>query len=78
MALSGWAADYVKLVLAVGRHDADFVEAYYGPEAWKAVAEVGHPRPLVALASEAQRLQRGIAACAVPVDAALRRDHLLG
>ena len=29
------AEDYVKLVLAVGQHDADFVDAYYGPPEWK-------------------------------------------
>jgi hypothetical protein len=26
---------YVKLVLAVGQHDADYVDAYYGPPDWK-------------------------------------------
>ena len=26
---------YVKLVLAVGQHDADYVDAYYGPAEWK-------------------------------------------
>ncbi|HEU4687793.1 MAG TPA: hypothetical protein VFS23_05505, partial [Vicinamibacterales bacterium] len=25
------AQDYVKLALAVGQHDTDFVDAYYGP-----------------------------------------------
>ena len=30
------AESYVKLVLAVGRHDADYVDAYYGPPEWKA------------------------------------------
>jgi hypothetical protein len=29
----------VKLVLAVGRHDADYVDAYYGPPEWKAQAD---------------------------------------
>ena len=29
------AEDYVKLVLAVGQHDADYVDAYYGPPEWK-------------------------------------------
>ena len=33
------AEAYVKLVLAVGRHDADYVDAYYGPPEWKAEAE---------------------------------------
>jgi hypothetical protein len=29
------AEDYVKVVLRIGQYDADFVDAYYGPEAWK-------------------------------------------
>jgi hypothetical protein len=29
------AESYVKLALAVGQHDADFVDAYYGPAAWQ-------------------------------------------
>ncbi|MDO8549821.1 MAG: hypothetical protein Q7S39_06700, partial [Ignavibacteria bacterium] len=32
---------YVKLVLKIGQHDADFVDAYYGPEEWKP-AELTH------------------------------------
>jgi hypothetical protein len=33
------AEEYVKLVLAVGQHDADYVDAYYGPPEWKKAAE---------------------------------------
>lgn len=33
------AESYVKLVLAVGRHDPDYVDAYYGPEEWRRQAE---------------------------------------
>jgi hypothetical protein len=33
------AERYVKLVLAMGRHDADYVDAYYGPAEWKKEAE---------------------------------------
>ena len=32
------AEQYVKLVLAVGQHDADYVDAFYGPDEWKADA----------------------------------------
>ncbi len=32
------AERYVKLVLAVGVHDADYVDAYYGPPEWRAAA----------------------------------------
>ena len=30
---------YVKLVLAVGKHDPDYVDAYYGPPEWKAASD---------------------------------------
>jgi hypothetical protein len=33
------AEQYVKLVLAMGQHDADYVDAYYGPPEWKKDAE---------------------------------------
>jgi hypothetical protein len=32
------AERYVKLVLALGQHDPDYVDAYYGPAEWKAQA----------------------------------------
>ncbi len=35
------AENYVKLVLKIGQHDADYVDAYYGPEEWKP-AELKH------------------------------------
>ena len=34
------AEQYVKLVLALGQHDADYVDAYYGPPEWKKEAAV--------------------------------------
>ena len=33
------AEEYVRLVLALGQHDADYVDAYYGPPEWKKAAE---------------------------------------
>ena len=78
MPLSEWAIDYVNLVLAVGRHDGNFVDAYYGPKSWQAAAEAGAPRPLTELRAEAQRLLEGIAATAAQGDDLLRRDYLLG
>jgi hypothetical protein len=33
------AERYVRLVLAVGQHDADYVDAYYGPPEWRTEAE---------------------------------------
>jgi hypothetical protein len=32
------AERYVRLVLALGNHDSDYVDAYYGPDAWRAEA----------------------------------------
>ena len=37
--MNGIAERYVKLVLALGQHDADYVDAYYGPPEWKKEAE---------------------------------------
>jgi hypothetical protein len=78
MPLSTWATDYVHLVLATGRHDPDFVDAYYGPPAWKAAAEAGEPRPLPALRAEAERLLDGVAAAEAGPDEVVRRDYLQG
>lgn len=36
--LADVAERYVKLVLAMGQHDASYVDAYYGPPAWQADA----------------------------------------
>ena len=33
------AERYVKIVLALGQHDADYVDAYYGPPEWRKEAE---------------------------------------
>ncbi len=33
------AESFVKLVLAVGQHDADYVDAYFGPEEWQREAK---------------------------------------
>lgn len=78
MSLAEWAIDYVNLVLAVGRHDPDFVDAYYGPQAWKTRAETGEPRPLPELCAEARRILEGVAGSELLHDEALRRDYLLG
>ena len=37
--LDAIAETYIRLVLAVGQHDGDYVDAYYGPESWKTEAE---------------------------------------
>ncbi len=37
--LNRLAESYVRLVLAVGQYDADYVDAFFGPEEWKTEAE---------------------------------------
>ena len=59
------AADYVKLVLAIGQHDPDYVDAYYGPPEWKKSA-AGAKIPLDRLASKAAELSAAVSRVAVP------------
>jgi hypothetical protein len=76
------AERYVKLVLAVGQHDADYVDAFYGQAEWRKEAEI-HKMPLatidhLALAVEAD-LKSSSAAAPLAKDAdlwALRRQYL--
>ncbi len=42
-AMNQVAEDYVKLALAMGPHDADYVDAYYGPEELKTAGESEFP-----------------------------------
>ena len=54
------ASQYVRLVLAMGLHDKDYVDAYYGPPAWKAEVEASNPS-LDAIAERAQVLSAWLA-----------------
>ena len=47
---------YVRLVLAVQRHSPYYMDAYFGPSAWRAEAQRGRPRPVVDLLALARRL----------------------
>ena len=58
------AEAYVKLVLAMGQHDPDYVDAYYGPPEWKKQAE----KPLDAIALEAGKLRDQLAKIPKPAD----------
>jgi hypothetical protein len=71
------AEDYVKLVLDVGQHDGDYVDAYYGPSEWKAAAATAK-QPLTVLATRAAALLRQLEAISAPGDemARLRRHYL--
>lgn len=60
--MSAIAESYVKLVLAVGQHDANYVDAYYGPAEWKAAAEAAGKRPLGELRAAAHELLGKLAA----------------
>lgn len=55
-AMNRIAESYVKLVLAVGQHDPDYVDAYYGPPEWRTEVEGRGKRPLAEIRSEAASL----------------------
>ena len=67
------AESYVKLALALGQHDTDYVDAYYGPPEWRAEAEA-KKRPLPEIRSEAEALIAGLAA-PPPGDELVRLRH---
>jgi len=54
------AERYVKLVLAVGQHDADYVDAFYGPPEWRKAAEA-EKQPLATIDQQAAALEQEIA-----------------
>src|SRR5213075_822714 len=70
------AEAYVKLVLAMGQHDSDYVDAYYGPSEWKKQSET--KKPLDAIALEATQLRDQLAKISMPADEMerLRRAYL--
>jgi hypothetical protein len=68
------AESYVKLVLAVGQHDPDYVDAFYGPPEWKVQAETAK-RPLADLRSEAERLAADVQAMPASGDEMERLRH---
>jgi len=73
------AERYVRLVLALGTHDADSVDAYYGPPEWR--AEAGKTRrPLAEIDAEAAALEAALVSINPGSDAAaivgLRHTYL--
>jgi hypothetical protein len=70
---------YVRLVLAMGQHDADYVDAYYGPPEWRQEVDA-QKRPLTDITAGAQALAEEIAAAAPPASAdeltRLRHEYL--
>ena len=71
------AERYVKLVLALGQHDKDYVDAYYGPAEWKQQADAAKA-PLDELAGQARTLLEEIRKVPVPSAAmeSLRHHYL--
>jgi len=65
------AERYVKLVLALGQHDADYVDAFYGPAEWQAEA-ARRKQPLAEIGAAADRLITEL-----PPRAADERDELV-
>src|SRR5947208_3341771 len=71
--MNGIAERYAHLVLALGQHDPDYVDAFYGPVAWKTQAEK-EKKSLDAIGAEAAELSATLAK--IP-DAATSGDELL-
>src|SRR3954451_4590052 len=71
------AEEYVRLVLALGQHDRDYVDAYYGPPAWKTDAAAAK-LDLPAIGARAAELGRRLESTPAPSDemARLRLQYL--
>ena len=72
-AMNAVAERYVHLVLALGQHDPDYVDAFYGPAEWKTQAEK-EKKSLDAIGAEAAELSATLAK--IP-DAATSGDEML-
>jgi hypothetical protein len=75
------AEQYVKLVLAVGQHDGNYVDAFYGPPEWQKEAETAK-KPLPAIDQQAAAVEIQLAGIVVKPPSAdaelwtLRRQYL--
>jgi hypothetical protein len=72
-AMNAVAERYAHLVLALGQHDPDYVDAFYGPTEWKTQAQK-EKKSLDAIGAEAAEL---IAILAKTPDAATSGDEML-
>jgi hypothetical protein len=77
-AMNALAERYVHLVLAMGQHDPDYVDAFYGPPEWKTAAEK-EKKPLDAIGTEATQLREAVEKSAQPSEELerLRREYLI-
>jgi hypothetical protein len=75
------AERYVRLVLALGQHDPDYVDAFYGPADWKTEAEQ-QKKSLEAIGAEAAKLSMTLTETPIAPGSAdsdlrlLRREYL--
>src|SRR5258708_5475038 len=71
------AERYAHLVLALGQHDPDYVDAFYGPAEWKTQAEK-EKKSLDAIGAEAAELIAALAKTPIAGDdlLQLRREYL--
>ena len=74
--LDGLAEKYVRLVLAIGEHDVNMVDAYYGPPQWREEARA-HKRSLESLDSDGRMLAEELAKVAAPDDLSVLRGRAL-
>jgi hypothetical protein len=68
------AREYVRLVLALGEHDKDYVDAYYGPDDLKAQA-AGAKLPLADIGGRVKALQDQLTAAPAGSDELSRLRH---
>jgi hypothetical protein len=71
------ARNYVSLVLSLGQHDPDYVDAYYGPPEWRTAAEKARV-PLADIAETAADVRAALAKTPMPAGELerLRREYL--
>ncbi|MGH8164606.1 MAG: hypothetical protein ACREP1_09760, partial [Rhodanobacteraceae bacterium] len=73
-AMNSIAERYIKLVLAMTPHDPDYVDAYYGPPAWKSEV-VAAKKPLAAIGEQAARLRAELVKVPLPNDQMEKLRH---
>jgi hypothetical protein len=54
------ASSYIKLSLALDQHIPGYIDAYFGPTAWRTAAVAAGPQPVLELAREAAELSAAI------------------
>lgn len=79
VSLNETAEQYVRLILDIGRHDGDFVDAYYGPKEWQEAAN-GMKYQLTALHDRTEAILARVKRIRVPKSdkqSTLRRTYQL-